>query len=58
MKDRRKDWQKQCINFRWSRCGTICTDRNGQDLAKRQIAFLTSGQTATKITWYEQEDAT
>ena len=32
MKDRRKQWQKDCINFTWSKCGTISTERVGKNL--------------------------
>ncbi len=32
MKDRRKQWQKDCINFSWSKCGTIATERVGKKL--------------------------
>ena len=32
LKDRRKQWQKECINFSWSLCGTIATKRVGKNL--------------------------
>ena len=34
LKDRRKPWQKECINFTWSLCGTIATPRVGKNLEK------------------------
>jgi hypothetical protein len=44
LKDRRKQWQKECINYSWSRCGTIATPRTGQALERRQQALLASEQ--------------
>lgn len=34
MKDRRKQWQKDCINYSWSLCGTIATERIGKNHEK------------------------
>ena len=31
LKDRRKPWQKECINFTWSLCGTIAKERQGKN---------------------------
>ena len=40
LKDRRKAWQKNLINFTISRCGTIVTERVGKNLDKhRQLAL-------------------
>lgn len=52
LKDRRKDWQKQCINFSWSKCGTIATERTGEALRKRQKDFIASDQTQTKFKFH------
>jgi hypothetical protein len=53
LKDRRKDWQKSCINYSWSRCGTIATERAPKYRAKRAKAFLTGGGYQTKFAWYD-----
>ena len=52
LKDRRKPWQKECINFSWSLCGTIATERVGKTLEKaiakaRADGRLPSAQTET-----------
>jgi len=40
LKDRRKAWQKNLINYSVSRCGTIVTERVGKNLDKhRQLAL-------------------
>ena len=40
LKDRRKQWQKNLINYSVSRCGTIVTERVGKNLDKhRQLAL-------------------
>lgn len=53
IKDRRKQWQKDCINFSWSRCGTIATPRGPKTLEKKQCEFLASGEYQTKFIWYD-----
>ena len=40
LKDRRKPWQKNLINYTVSRCGTIVTERVGMDLDKRRQLAL------------------
>jgi hypothetical protein len=53
LKDRRKDWQKSCINYSWSRCGAVATERAPKDRAKRAKAFLTGGGHQTKFAWFD-----
>lgn len=55
LKDRRKQWQKDCINYSWSRCGTVATERrdNNQTRLKRMAALLSS-DCPTLFTWYEE----
>ena len=41
LKDRRKQWQKDCINWSWSRCGSVATERslNNPIRAKRVLSL-------------------
>lgn len=57
LKDRRKQWQKDCINFSWSRCGTVATERgyNGQIRLKRIDAMLEADDHQASFTWYNEE---
>ena len=56
LKDRRKPWQKECINFSWSLCGTIATPRTGKTLARKQKEFLDSGEYQTKFIWADDPE--
>lgn len=53
LKDRRKQWQKDCINFSWSRCGTVATGRKDENPTrfKRAKELLQSGDHPTLFTW-------
>jgi len=42
--DRRKKWQKECLNWSWSRCGTVCKPRGGKNYEEKRQAFLASDQ--------------
>jgi hypothetical protein len=53
LKDRRKPWQKTCINFSWSRCGTMSTPLAQNHRQKRVKAFLEADNHQTKFTWYD-----
>ena len=53
LKDRRKQWQKDCINYRWSRCGTIATPRGGKDRDRRISMFLETDH-QTRFKWGQQ----
>jgi len=52
LKDRRKPWQKDLINFTVSLCGTVVRERVGKDLdRRRQLALPLLADTANfKIT--------
>ena len=54
LKDRRKQWQKDCINFSWSRCGTVATERkdNSPTRLKRARSMITSEDCPTLFTWW------
>lgn len=54
LKDRRKPWQKECINYAWSKCGTIATPRTGQALNKRRDVFLASEQGQAMLKGFDQ----
>jgi hypothetical protein len=56
LKDRRKDWQKTCINWAWSRCGTVATMRGEKEQAKRSGRFFDGGGFQTKFVWYDEEE--
>ena len=53
LKDRRKQWQKDCINYSWSRCGTVATERKDENPTrlKRAKSMLQSGDYPTLFTW-------
>ena len=53
LKDRRKQWQKDCINFSWSRCGTVATERKDENPTrmKRAKELLQSNDLPTLFTW-------
>ncbi len=53
LKDRRKQWQKDCINYSWSRCGTVATERNDNNPTrlKRVNAMLEADDCPTLFTW-------
>ena len=53
LKDRRKQWQKDCINFSWSRCGTVATERKDENPTrmKRAKELLQSKDLPTLFTW-------
>ena len=57
LKDRRKQWQKDCINYSWSRCGTVATERGySNDLRlKRVNAMLKSNDHQASIVWENLE---
>jgi len=57
LKDRRKQWQKDCINYSWSRCGTVATERGySTDLRlKRVNAMLKSNDHQASIIWENLE---
>tara|TARA_R110000782_G_scaffold100689_1_gene186906 strand:- start:32 stop:214 length:183 start_codon:yes stop_codon:yes gene_type:complete len=59
LKDRRKQWQKDCINFSWSRCGTVATERkdNNPTRLKRIKQFIESDDCPTLFTWWSEEAA-
>tara|TARA_R110002096_G_scaffold208375_1_gene394923 strand:- start:293 stop:481 length:189 start_codon:yes stop_codon:yes gene_type:complete len=57
LKDRRKAWQKDCLNFSWSRCGTIANYRTEKGRQKRIESFLSAGNYQTKFTFYETDNA-
>jgi len=40
LKDRRKPWQKDLINFTVSLCGTVVRERVGKDLDRRRQLAL------------------
>ena len=56
LKDRRKPWQKDCLNFSWSRCGTIANYRNKKARQLRIDLFLAAGDYQTKFTFYETDN--
>ena len=53
LKDRRKQWQMDCINFSWSRCGTIATPRKDENPTRynRAKSMLKSGDYPTLFSW-------
>ena len=53
LKDRRKQWQKDCINFSWSRCGNVATERKDENPTrmKRAKELLQSNDLPTLFTW-------
>jgi len=53
LKDRRKQWQKDCINYSWSRCGTVATERKDENPTrlKRAKSMLKSGDYPTLFSW-------
>lgn len=55
LKDRRKQWQKDSINFSWSRCGTVATPRKDENPTrfKRAKELVQSGDCPTLFTWHE-----
>jgi hypothetical protein len=57
LKDRRKQWQKDCINYSWSRCGTVPTERGySTDLRlKRVNAMLEADDHQASFAWYNEE---
>jgi len=57
LKDRRKQWQKDCINWSWSLCGTIATERgyNNQTRLKRVDAMLKADDHQASFAWYNEE---
>jgi hypothetical protein len=56
IKDRRKQWQKECINFRWSRCGTVATWRPKKERAARISKFLAT-EYQTLFVWADEKEA-
>ena len=57
LKDRRKQWQKDCINYSWSRCGTVATERgySTPTRLKRVNAMLKSNEHQASIIWENLE---
>ena len=57
LKDRRKQWQKDCINYSWSRCGSIATERKDGNPTrlKRAKAMIESDDCPTLFTWHSNE---
>ena len=57
LKDRRKQWQKDCINYSWSRCGSIATERkdNNPTRLKRARAMLEADDHQASFTWYSDK---
>ena len=57
LKDRRKQWQKDCINYSWSRCGTVATERgySAPLRLKRVNAMLKSNEHQASIIWENLE---
>jgi hypothetical protein len=57
LKDRRKQWQKDCINYSWSRCGTVATERGYSTATrlKRVNAMLKSNDHQASIIWENLE---
>ncbi len=57
LKDRRKQWQKDCINYSWSRCGTVATERgySNPTRLKRVNAMLKSNEHQASIIWENLE---
>ena len=53
LKDRRKQWQKDCINYSWSRCGNVATERKDENPTrpKRAKELLQSGDYPTLFSW-------
>lgn len=53
LKDRRKQWQKDCINYSWSRCGTVATERgySTPTRLKRVNAMLEADDHQASIIW-------
>ena len=53
LKDRRKQWQKDCINYSWSRCGTVATPRKDENPTRynRAKLMLKSGDYPTLFSW-------
>ena len=53
LKDRRKQWQKDSINFSWSRCGTVATPRKDENPTryKRAKELVQSGDCPTLFAW-------
>ena len=57
LKDRRKQWQKDCINYSWSRCGTVATERgySTPTRLKRVNEMLKSNEHQASIIWENLE---
>jgi len=57
LKDRRKQWQKDCINYSWSRCGTVATERGYSTVLrlKRVNAMLEADDHQASFAWYNEE---
>ena len=57
IQDRRKQWQKDCINYSWSRCGSVATARgdNSPTRLKRIDAMLDADNHQASFTWYNEE---
>jgi hypothetical protein len=57
LKDRRKQWQKDCINYSWSRCGTVATERgySTPTRLKRVNEMLKSNEHQASIVWENLE---
>ncbi len=57
IKDRRKQWQKDSINFSVSRCGTVTTERKdfNPTRLKRARAMITSEDCPTLFTWFSDK---
>ena len=58
LKDRRKQWQKDCINYSWSRCGTVATERkdNNPTRLKRIDAMLEADDCPTLFIWADDPE--
>ncbi len=57
LKGRRKQWQKDCINYSWSRCGTVATERgySTPTRLKRVNEMLKSNEHQASIIWENLE---
>ena len=57
IQDRRKQWQKDCINYSWSRCGTVATERtdNNPTRLKRAKTMIEDNDCPTLFTWHSDE---
>lgn len=57
LRDRRKQWQKDCINYSWSRCGNVTSERgyNAQIRLKRVNAMLKADDHQASFAWYNKE---